>query len=83
MNPRPIKRIRDLPAEEQQPFTEWLAYQTRPEIDGLPEAEQDGYYEHDYNRWHQQRNGRLFEQAQELHKQLREQMKRDAGRKTL
>jgi hypothetical protein len=76
MNPHPIKRIRDLPADEQQPFTEWLAYQTRPEIDGEP-----GYYEHDYKRWYSQRNGRLFEKAQELHKQLREQMKRDAGRK--
>ena len=46
-----FSRIRDLPTEEQAPFKKWLSGQTCPWIDGLPPEEQDGYYEHDYQRW--------------------------------
>jgi hypothetical protein len=44
-------RIKDLPAEEQEPFREWLYGQTRPIIDGVTFGESDGYYEWDYQRW--------------------------------
>ena len=44
-------RIKDLPEEEQKPFSSWLIGQTVPEIDGVPWDEQDGYYMWDYDRW--------------------------------
>lgn len=44
-------RIRDLPQEERQPFTKWLAYQTRPLLEGVPMEEQDGYFPWDYQSW--------------------------------
>lgn len=44
-------RIRDLPKDERRSFSQWLAGQTRPMIQGAPMDEQDGYYQHDYNRW--------------------------------
>lgn len=44
-------RIRDLPPEDQASFKDWLVGQTTPEIPGLPDEEQDGYYQHDYIRW--------------------------------
>ena len=44
---RTFRIIEDLPKEEQQPFREWLAYQTRPvNKDGTC-----GFYEYDYERW--------------------------------
>lgn len=42
-------RIRDLPEAEREPFTQWLAGQTRPLLVG--EEIQDGYYGWDYARW--------------------------------
>ena len=42
-------RIRDLPKEEQEPFSKWLYGQTCPFLEG--EEIQDGYYSHDYDRW--------------------------------
>lgn len=44
-------RVSNLPVAERWPFTKWLRGQTRPLIEGLPMAEQDGYYEYDYSRW--------------------------------
>ena len=44
-------RIRDLPAHERDAFAAYLANQTRPVIDGVPDDQQDGYYAHDYERW--------------------------------
>ena len=44
-------RIRNLPESERAEFEKYLEGQTRPWIDGLPANEQDGYYEHDYDRW--------------------------------
>lgn len=44
-------RIRDLPEEERVQFIHWLLSQTRPWLDGVPEDEQDGYYQCDYERW--------------------------------
>lgn len=44
-------RIRDLPADERRPFTQWLEHQTRPWIEGESDENQDGYYSHDYDRW--------------------------------
>lgn len=44
-------RIRDLPEAERQPFTDFLAHQTRPWIDGESANDQDGYYESDYLNW--------------------------------
>lgn len=44
-------RIRDLPEDEREPFSEWLIGQTCPDIEGAPLAEQDGYYRHDYESW--------------------------------
>lgn len=39
--------IDDLPEEERDPFSEWLAGQTRPQnMDGT-----SGYWPHDYDRW--------------------------------
>ena len=44
-------RIRNLPAEDQEPFYKWLIGQTQPIIEGEPAAEQDAYYTGDYLRW--------------------------------
>ena len=44
-------RIKDLPESEHEPFKKFLEGQTCPEIPGVPMAEQDGYYTHDYLRW--------------------------------
>ena len=44
-------RIKDLPEDEREPFSQWLGGQTRPFIEGLSWDEQDGYYESDYERW--------------------------------
>ena len=44
-------RIKDLPQDEQKPFSEWLRGQTCPWIEGLSPQEQDAYYKHDYDRW--------------------------------
>lgn len=44
-------RIRNLPPEEQGPFSKWLLGQTMPCIEGIPSEEQDFYYQEDYNRW--------------------------------
>ena len=50
-------RIRNLPAEEREPFGLWLhvnAYQ-RPIIEGVSDSDQDGYYTGDYKDWKRQR----------------------------
>ena len=44
-------RVRDLPEEQQEPFTQWLAGQTRPMIPDVPMSQQDGYFPWDYERW--------------------------------
>jgi len=44
-------RIRDLPEEERGPFTEELAGQTRPWVEGVPKEDQDFYYSWDYEKW--------------------------------
>lgn len=44
-------RISDLPAEERLAFEEWLGGKTRPWLEGVMPAEQDGYYSHDYKAW--------------------------------
>lgn len=44
-------RLRNLPAEEQGPFWEWMMGQTRPFVEGIPQEDQDFFYEHDYQRW--------------------------------
>lgn len=41
-------RVRDLPESEQGIFWHWLFTQTRPLIPGIPDDEQDAYYQHDY-----------------------------------
>lgn len=46
-------RVRDLPPQEQQPFLDFLAHQTRPVLDDVPMDEQDGFYQVDYDRWKQ------------------------------
>ena len=51
LTPTKWPRVRDLPQAERVPFTRWLAGQTRPMIDGLPMAEQDAYYQGDYENW--------------------------------
>lgn len=48
---KPWPRIRDLPEAERKPFEQWLSGQTRPWIIGLPDSEQDGYFEWDYKHW--------------------------------
>lgn len=45
-------RIRDLPAEQREPFEHWLRGQTCPWLEGVPETEQDAYHQGDYDRWH-------------------------------
>lgn len=47
-------RIRNLPESEQGVFAHWLFAQTRPLIDGIPDSEQDAYYQHDYELWKEQ-----------------------------
>lgn len=47
-------RIRDLPEEEREAFSEWLAGQTMPleeEYETIPQEEWDWYYRWDYERW--------------------------------
>lgn len=45
-------RIRDLPKEEQEPFSDWLGGQTCPVGDTkTPMSEWDWYYPWDYERW--------------------------------
>lgn len=46
-------RLRDLPETEREVFGKWLYEngQTRPEVAGVPDADQDFYYSHDYDRW--------------------------------
>ena len=53
MNDKPINwlRIRSLPPQEQQPFLNFLAQQTRPWIEGESVEDQDGYDESDYLNW--------------------------------
>jgi len=46
-----FNRIRNLPEDERKPFSEYLAGQTRPWIEELPEDEQDFFYPSDYQRW--------------------------------
>ena len=41
-------RIKDLPEEEQEPFSKWLRGQTRPMNEGDPSP---AYYQWDYDRW--------------------------------
>lgn len=53
-------RVRDLPEHEQPAFTRWLQDQTHPLLEGVPDDEQDAYYQHDYERWKQQ--GKQLEQ---------------------
>jgi hypothetical protein len=48
-------RIRDLPEAEREPFRKWLAGQTVPLMDGIPDGEQDCYYSWDYKRWKERR----------------------------
>jgi hypothetical protein len=54
-------RIRDLPESERQPFSEFLWGQTLPLIDGVPMAEQDGYYPWDYDNWKRKPQHRFFD----------------------
>lgn len=51
-------RVRDLPENERQPFTEWLVGQTMPVVDGAPDADQDAYYPWDYQSWKRWLEGR-------------------------
>lgn len=45
-------RLRDLPETEREVFRKWLLGKTRPpEVAGIPDADQDFYYSHDYDRW--------------------------------
>lgn len=44
-------RLRDLPENEREVFGRWLTGQTCPVIQGEPDSEQDGYYQHDYETW--------------------------------
>jgi hypothetical protein len=45
-------RIRDLPEEEQEPFSNWMTGQTMPICDtSLPQSEWDWYYPWDYETW--------------------------------
>ena len=44
-------RIRDLPERDRGPFGKWLSGQSRPVIGGIREDEQDGFFQHDYERW--------------------------------
>ncbi len=47
----PYPRIRNLPTEEQEPFSKWLTGQTCPWIEGESIEDQDAYYPWDYARW--------------------------------
>ena len=44
-------RIRNLPAEEREPFALLVAGLSRPYIEGEPLDEQDAYYTGDYREW--------------------------------
>ena len=44
-------RIRNLPAEDREPFAIWLWGSNHPIIEGEPLEEQDAYYTGDYLRW--------------------------------
>ena len=47
----PCGRIRDLPEEEKESFKKKLIGQTIPFVPGLPQADQDYFYLHDYYNW--------------------------------
>lgn len=47
----PAARLRDLPEAERSVFARWLQGQTIPSLHGVPTAEQDAFYLHDYRRW--------------------------------
>jgi hypothetical protein len=51
-----LRRLRDLPEDERNEFTAWLTGRAAPALSDkegnlLPEEQQDGYYEHDYQTW--------------------------------
>jgi hypothetical protein len=54
-------RIRDLPKEERESFSEFLWGQTRPLINGIPDDEQDGYYPSDYDNWKRKPEHQFFD----------------------
>lgn len=60
-NESEFKRIRDLPEHEQKPFLEFLHGQTRPLVEGIPDDEQDFYYECDYLNWKQPPRKRFWD----------------------
>jgi hypothetical protein len=51
MNNFPWPRVRDLPENERQMFTEWLVGQTRPVVPEVSDSDQDAYYPWDYDSW--------------------------------
>ena len=54
-------RIRDLPEQEQVPFSAFLAGQTRPWLDGITVEQQDAYYTWDYENWKREPKARFFD----------------------
>lgn len=44
-------RIRDLPVDEQAPFTAWLGSAKRPFFDNVTWQDQDGYFPRDWEEW--------------------------------
>jgi hypothetical protein len=44
-------RVRDLPVEEQGPFSAWLGCAKRPRFDDVADSEQDGYFPWDWEEW--------------------------------
>lgn len=44
-------RIRNLPENEQKPFSEWLKGQTTPYLRDEEPENQDGYFAEDYKKW--------------------------------
>jgi hypothetical protein len=54
-------RIRDLPPEEQEPFSKWLFGQTMPLDTDYPMSEQDFYYPWDYENWKRHPRNRYFD----------------------
>lgn len=51
MNEPQHPRIRDLPEVEQDAFRRALIGQTCPTLEGVPDEEQDAYYQSDYDDW--------------------------------
>ena len=49
--PQEWPRLRDLPTAERARFEHWLRGQTCPVIEGVPDDDQDAYYQWDYDRW--------------------------------